>query len=70
MKAKITKPFNCYYCGEKLVFAPGAIVEGWPAKQAIAKGCAAPYTPKKKKAAPENKALEAEESKASDGTAS
>lgn len=59
MKAKITKPFNCYYCGEKLVFAPGAIVEGWPAKQAIAKGCAAPYSPRKKeKAAPENKALE------------
>lgn len=68
MKAKITKPFNCYYCGEKLVFAPGAIVEGWPAKQAIARGCAAPYAPKKKKAAPENKALEVPEGKAEDGT--
>lgn len=56
MKAKITEQFVCYVEGQRTVFDKNAIVEGWPAKRAIAARKAVPYSPRKQKA-PEDKVV-------------
>lgn len=53
MKAKITERFSIIYMGEPRSYPVGAIVEGWPAKRAIAARKAVPFQATE---APENKA--------------